>query len=162
LSIFPAKLPILSGFLSVTVVSPSDHKSLSKFTTSASDASIGRNRQHVNTLFGRRSNRQVSRPLGSNHQGNRRQRHRWRHHQSPCWQRTSNSPHHRLRLSRTKPKLRRHVWLPQVLVGELMLLSGLGQIMTIPPNVRHSDYYQRVQTAAMNGFKEPCPLMPKR
>ena len=29
-----------------------------------------------------------------------------------------------------------------------MLLSGLGQIMTIPPNVRHSDYYQRVQTAA--------------
>jgi micrococcal nuclease len=41
-----------------------------------------------------------------------------------------------------------HVWLPQVLVGELMLLSGLGQIMTIPPNVRHSDYYQRVQTAA--------------
>jgi hypothetical protein len=43
-----------------------------------------------------------------------------------------------------------------------MLLSGLGQIMTIPPNVRHSDYYQRVQTAAMNGFKEPCPLVPKR
>jgi micrococcal nuclease len=41
-----------------------------------------------------------------------------------------------------------HVWLPQVLVRELMLLSGLGQIMTIPPNVRHSDYYQRVQTAA--------------
>jgi len=41
-----------------------------------------------------------------------------------------------------------HVWLPQVLVGELMLLSGLGQLMTIPPNVRHSDYYQRVQTQA--------------
>jgi len=41
-----------------------------------------------------------------------------------------------------------HVWLPQVLVGELMLLSGLGQIMTIPPNVRHLDYYQRVQTQA--------------
>jgi len=41
-----------------------------------------------------------------------------------------------------------HVWLPQVLVGELMLLSGLGQTMTIPLNVRHSDYYQRVQTQA--------------
>jgi micrococcal nuclease len=41
-----------------------------------------------------------------------------------------------------------HVWLPQVLVGELLLLSGLGQIMTIPPNVRHLDYYQRVQTQA--------------
>jgi len=41
-----------------------------------------------------------------------------------------------------------HVWLPQVLVGELMLLSGLGQLMTIPPNVRHSDFYQRVQTQA--------------
>ena len=41
-----------------------------------------------------------------------------------------------------------HVWVPQVLVSELMLLSGLGQLMTIPPNVRHSEYYQRVQTAA--------------
>ena len=41
-----------------------------------------------------------------------------------------------------------HVWLPQVLVGELMLLSGLGQIMTIPPNVRHVEHFQRVQTAA--------------
>jgi hypothetical protein len=39
----------LSGFLSLTVVSPSDHKSLSKFITSASDASIRRNCQHVNT-----------------------------------------------------------------------------------------------------------------
>ncbi len=41
-----------------------------------------------------------------------------------------------------------HVWVPQVLVGELMLLSGLGQIMTIPPNVRHVEHFQRVQTAA--------------
>ena len=38
-----------------------------------------------------------------------------------------------------------HVWLPQVLVGELMLLSGLGQLMTIPPNVRHVDFLTKAQ-----------------
>jgi endonuclease YncB( thermonuclease family) len=129
---------------------------------------------------GRRSNPQVSRPSRSNHQSNRRQRHRWRHHQSPCRHELQtvriigydspepNQPFGDKASLYLKTLLegrevilesdvqatdkygRRlyHVWLPQVLVGELMLLSGLGQIMTIPPNVRHSDYYQRVQTAA--------------
>ncbi len=38
-----------------------------------------------------------------------------------------------------------HVWLPQVLLSELMLLSGLGQQMTIPPNVRHVDFLTKAQ-----------------
>jgi len=38
-----------------------------------------------------------------------------------------------------------HVWLPPVLLSELMLLSGLGRQMTIPPNVRHVDFLTQVQ-----------------
>ena len=38
-----------------------------------------------------------------------------------------------------------HVWLPQTLLSELMLLSGLGRQMTIPPNVRHVDFLTKAQ-----------------
>ncbi len=40
-----------------------------------------------------------------------------------------------------------HVWVPNVLLSELMLLAGLGQQMTIPPNVRHVDFLTRAQNA---------------
>ena len=38
-----------------------------------------------------------------------------------------------------------HVWLQPVLLSELMLLSGLGRQMTIPPNVRHVDFLTKAQ-----------------
>jgi len=38
-----------------------------------------------------------------------------------------------------------HVWLQPTLLSELMLLVGLGQQMTIPPNVRHSDFLTQAQ-----------------
>ncbi len=40
-----------------------------------------------------------------------------------------------------------HVWFSS-LVSEIMLLSGLGQQMTIPPNVRHVDHLTKTQQAA--------------
>jgi micrococcal nuclease len=41
-----------------------------------------------------------------------------------------------------------HVWVPNVLVSELMLLSGLGLTMTVPPNVKHTDFLERTQNYA--------------
>ena len=38
-----------------------------------------------------------------------------------------------------------HVWLQQTLLSELMLLTGLGRQMTIPPNVRHVDFLTKAQ-----------------
>jgi len=38
-----------------------------------------------------------------------------------------------------------HVWLPQTLLSELMLLAGLGRQMTIPPNVRHVEFLTQAQ-----------------
>jgi len=38
-----------------------------------------------------------------------------------------------------------HVWLSPVLLSELMLLTGLGRQMTIPPNVRHVDFLTKAQ-----------------
>jgi len=38
-----------------------------------------------------------------------------------------------------------HVWIPNVLLSELMLLSGLGQQMTIPPNVKHVEQLTKAQ-----------------
>ena len=38
-----------------------------------------------------------------------------------------------------------HVWLQPTLLSELMLLAGLGQQMTIPPNVKHSDFLTQAQ-----------------
>lgn len=38
-----------------------------------------------------------------------------------------------------------HVWVSPTLVSELMLLSGLGAQMTIPPNVRHAEWLSRAQ-----------------
>jgi len=38
-----------------------------------------------------------------------------------------------------------HVWLQPTLLSELMLLSGLGRQMTIPPNVRHVDFLTKAQ-----------------
>jgi len=38
-----------------------------------------------------------------------------------------------------------HVWLSPVLLSELMLLSGLGRQMTIPPNVRYVDFLTEAQ-----------------
>jgi len=38
-----------------------------------------------------------------------------------------------------------HVWLPQTLLSELMLLAGLGRQMTIPPNVKHVDFLMKAQ-----------------
>lgn len=38
-----------------------------------------------------------------------------------------------------------HVWLSPTLLGELMLLSGLSTQMTIPPNVRHAEWFSRSQ-----------------
>jgi len=43
-----------------------------------------------------------------------------------------------------------HVWIPNVLLSELMLLTGLGIQMTIPPNTRHADFLRRAENAAMN------------
>ena len=38
-----------------------------------------------------------------------------------------------------------HVWLQPTLLSELMLLTGLGRQMTIPPNVRHLDFLTKAQ-----------------
>ena len=38
-----------------------------------------------------------------------------------------------------------HVWLQQTLLSELMLLTGLGRQMTIPPNVRHVEFLTQAQ-----------------
>ena len=38
-----------------------------------------------------------------------------------------------------------HVWLPQTLLSELMLLTGLGRQLTIPPNVRHVEFLTQAQ-----------------
>ena len=38
-----------------------------------------------------------------------------------------------------------HVWLQPTLLSELMLLTGLGRQMTIPPNVRHVDFLTQAQ-----------------
>jgi len=38
-----------------------------------------------------------------------------------------------------------HVWLQPTLLSELMLLTGLGRQMTIPPNVRHVDFLTKAQ-----------------
>jgi len=38
-----------------------------------------------------------------------------------------------------------HVWLQPTLLSELMLLTGLGQQMTIPPNVKHVDFLTQAQ-----------------
>ena len=38
-----------------------------------------------------------------------------------------------------------HVWLQPTLLSELMLLTGLGRQMTIPPNVRHVEFLTKAQ-----------------
>ena len=38
-----------------------------------------------------------------------------------------------------------HVWLQPTLLSELMLLTGLGRQMTIPPNVRYVDFLTKAQ-----------------